>query len=170
VQGVAAKAGELAAVLPEDQRSAVVAAAWLHDIGYSPDLARTGLHPLDGAAYLASLGDVDPVVIALVGYHTGALIKAGERGLAEQLRAYPAPPPQLLDVLTTADVLTGPDGAPVTPEQRVTEILRRYPATDPVHRAVARSGPELVAMADRLLRLLSDVRAASGGVERVADA
>ncbi len=28
------------------------AAAWLHDIGYLPELARTGLHGLDGARYL----------------------------------------------------------------------------------------------------------------------
>jgi HD superfamily phosphodiesterase len=29
----------------------LVAAAWLHDIGYAPDLAETGFHPLDGAAF-----------------------------------------------------------------------------------------------------------------------
>ena len=30
----------------------LVAAAWLHDIGYAPELVETGFHPLDGARYL----------------------------------------------------------------------------------------------------------------------
>ena len=30
----------------------LVAAAWLHDIGYAPELVDTGFHPLDGARYL----------------------------------------------------------------------------------------------------------------------
>jgi hypothetical protein len=34
--------------LPDD----LVAAAWLHDIGYVPDLVETGFYPLDGARYL----------------------------------------------------------------------------------------------------------------------
>jgi hypothetical protein len=36
--------------LPDD----LVAAAWLHDIGYAPELAKTGFHPLDGSAALAA--------------------------------------------------------------------------------------------------------------------
>ena len=35
---------------------ALVAAAWLHDIGYAPDLVETGFHPLDGARYLRRWG------------------------------------------------------------------------------------------------------------------
>ncbi|WP_406239339.1 hypothetical protein [Nocardia sp. NBC_01009] len=27
-------------------------AAWLHDIGYAPDIARIGFHPVDGAEFL----------------------------------------------------------------------------------------------------------------------
>jgi len=34
----------------------LVAAAWLHDIGYAPELAETGFHPLDGARYLRRVG------------------------------------------------------------------------------------------------------------------
>jgi hypothetical protein len=51
VQGVAARARSLAAAVGADA-GLLEAAAWLHDIGYLPDLATTGLHGLDGARYL----------------------------------------------------------------------------------------------------------------------
>ena len=50
-QGVAARARTLAPILGDDA-DLLEAAAWLHDIGYSPALAATGFHPLDGARYL----------------------------------------------------------------------------------------------------------------------
>ena len=48
VQGVAAQARTLKSSLGADA-NLVEAAAWLHDIGYLPELAATGLHGLDGA-------------------------------------------------------------------------------------------------------------------------
>ena len=51
VQGVAVRARSLATVLGADA-GLLEAAAWLHDIGYVPGLATTGLHALDGARYL----------------------------------------------------------------------------------------------------------------------
>jgi hypothetical protein len=53
--------------------------AYLHDIGYAPRLVRTGFHPLDGAEWLASMGEIR--LANLVAHHTGALHEAGERGL-----------------------------------------------------------------------------------------
>ena len=50
VQGAAEPRG-LAPVLGADA-DLIEAAAWLHDIGYAPGLAATGLHPLDGGRYL----------------------------------------------------------------------------------------------------------------------
>src|SRR5271170_2195439 len=50
-QGVAARARSLAPILGTDA-DLLEAAAWLHDIGYAPCLAATGLHALDGARYL----------------------------------------------------------------------------------------------------------------------
>ena len=38
----------------------LVAAAWLHDIGYAPELVETGFHPLDGARYLRRVGVDEP--------------------------------------------------------------------------------------------------------------
>jgi HD superfamily phosphodiesterase len=42
-------------------------AAWLHDIGYAPELVDTGFHPLDGARYLRSIG-MKRQVVSLVAY------------------------------------------------------------------------------------------------------
>ena len=38
---------------------------------------------------------------------------------------------------------TGPAGQRVDLEERIAEILKRYPPDDPVHRAVSRSHPVL---------------------------
>ena len=54
---------------------ALVAAAWLHDIGYAPGLVGTGFHPLDGARYLRRM-EVDGQVVSLVAYHSCAQIEA----------------------------------------------------------------------------------------------
>ena len=79
--GVGATARTLAGLLG-DQADLLTAAAWLHDIGYSPALAVTGFHPLDGARYLRDTGQAEPVVCSLIAHHTCAINEADERGLA----------------------------------------------------------------------------------------
>jgi hypothetical protein len=49
VEAVAAKAAEISRVLGDADSEVLVASAWLHDLGYAPGIARTGLHALDGA-------------------------------------------------------------------------------------------------------------------------
>jgi HD superfamily phosphodiesterase len=61
----------------------LIAAAYLHDIGYAPTLARTGFHPLDGAVHLRELGEER--LAGLVAHHSGAETEARLRGLAGQL-------------------------------------------------------------------------------------
>jgi HD superfamily phosphodiesterase len=58
VQGVAARARGLAPVLGADA-DLIGAAAWLHDIGYGPGHASTGLHQFDGAWYLRDAQHAD---------------------------------------------------------------------------------------------------------------
>jgi HD superfamily phosphodiesterase len=58
-------------------------AAWLHDIGYAPGLAVTGLHALDGARYLRDAQHADAMLCRLVAHHSWAIIEARERGLAD---------------------------------------------------------------------------------------
>jgi len=108
--------------LPAD----LVAAAWLHDVGYAPELVETGFHPLDGARHLRRAG-VDGRVVSLVAYHSCAEIEAEVRGLGETLTAEFKPGEALLaDVLLYCDMTTGPDGDYVRPADRLVEIRGRY--------------------------------------------
>jgi hypothetical protein len=143
----------LSSLASAEERPAVVTAAWLHDVGYAPRLVVTGLHPLDGARYLRSEGWPE-LVVCLVAHHTGAEVEAEERGLSRELGEFDPPPEPLLDLVTTADLTTSPNGEEVDPEQRLAEIVHRYPPDDPVHRAVTRSGPSLVAADERVSRRL----------------
>ncbi|WP_396897276.1 HD domain-containing protein [Mycolicibacterium fortuitum] len=150
-KGVAETAERLARVLVPRPVNDIITAAWLHDIGYAPGLVDTGFHPVDGARYARAAGFSENVV-SLIAHHTGALIEADERGLSDRLGEYPVPPDAVeLAILSCADLCTGPDGTPVDPGERIAEVLQRYPATDPVHRALARSGPALVDQARLVL-------------------
>ena len=78
VQAVAGRAAEVSAALPEARRNQLVAAAWLHDIGYSPEIDLTRFHPLDGARYLRKQG-WSAEIVNLVAHHSGARFEAAER-------------------------------------------------------------------------------------------
>jgi putative nucleotidyltransferase with HDIG domain len=125
-QGVAARARGLAPVLGADA-DLLEAAAWLHDIGYAPGLATTGLHQLDGARYLRDTQHAEAMLCRLVAHHSGAIIEAGERGLAGILSSEFDPAPDVLaSVLTCCDMTTSPDGQPVPVDRRLAEIGDRY--------------------------------------------
>jgi hypothetical protein len=141
VQGVAARARALKPSLGADA-DLIEAAAWLHDIGYLPELARTGLHGLDGARYLRDVQHADPMLCRLVAHHSYAVIEAEERGLADVLTREFAPPPQpLADALTFCDMTTSPDGEHVQVTQRLAEIHDRYGSGHLVSRSIRRATP-----------------------------
>ncbi len=48
-----------------------------------------------------------------------------------------------MDALVTADLTTGPAGEALTYDERIAEILTRYPADDPVHRTWVKAAPIL---------------------------
>lgn len=162
--GVASTAAELARLVAPEAADDIVCAAWLHDIGYAPCLVHTGFHPLDGAAHLTAHvganGRVSQEVVGLVAYHTGVAFEAQERGLHGLLADHPVPDLSKLSILSCADLCTAPNGSPVDPGDRLAEVLIRYPAEHPVHRAIAKSGPLLVAQARRVLCAAEAARAA----------
>ena len=156
--GVAVTAEVLAGVLAPSPASVddIVAAAWLHDIGYAPNLVDTGFHPVDGARYAQEQGFPSNVA-SLIAHHTGAVFEAHERSLHEGLAHYRFPVDVVeLAILNCADLCTGPDGKRVDPADRISEVLQRYPAEHPVHRAIAKSAPLLVAQA-RLVQAAAEV-------------
>lgn len=156
VQAVADQAGRVVPVVPADERDLLVAAAWLHDIGYAPALVVTGLHPLDGARHLEALG-VDQRLCCLVAHHSGATFEAEERGYAVELAAFEREDSPVMDALIYADMTTGPAGQRLTFEARIAEILERYSPGHPVHRAISRSRSTLAAVVERTARQLASV-------------
>jgi predicted hydrolase (HD superfamily) len=137
--------------LPDD----LVAAAWLHDIGYAPELVETGFHPLDGARYLRCIG-VDEHVVSLVAYHSCAQIEAEVRGLGAELAMEFSPAdPLLADVLLYCDMTTGPSGDYVRPADRLVEVRGRYGPDHEVTRFVELAAPEILATAGRVEAMLA---------------
>lgn len=149
VVGVAKTASDIAPRLLAKDADAIVAAAWLHDVGYAPSIAKTGFHPVDGARFAKSAG-MPALVVSLIAHHSGASAEAIERGLDAELAEFDRPPRDVLDVVTYADMTTAPDGTPIEADRRVSEILSRYSRDDPVHAAVSRSSDELLAAVARI--------------------
>jgi hypothetical protein len=144
VQGVAARACSLTPDFGADTEL-LQAAAWLHDIGYLPELAKTGLHGLDGARYLRDVHYTDPMLCRLVAHHSCAIIEAEERGLADVLRGeFEAPPQPLADALTFCDMTTSPDGEPMNVDRRLAEIRHRYGSGHLIGRSIRRATPMIL--------------------------
>ncbi|MDT0437708.1 MULTISPECIES: HD domain-containing protein [Streptomyces] len=147
-QAVAARARDAVAAVPEDERDLLVAAAWLHDIGYAPELRETGFHRLGGARHLESLGAPDRLV-RLVAHHSGAVYEAEQRGLSAELAVYEREDSPLLDALIYADMTTGPAGQNFDFDRRIDEILVRYEPGSEVHNAISKARPYLGAAVER---------------------
>jgi hypothetical protein len=150
VQGVADRARSLAPVLGADA-DLPEAAAWLHDIGYAPSLATTGMHQLDGARYLRDAQHADAMLCRLVAHHSCAIIEAGERGLADILSDEFDPAPDVLaSVLTYCDMTTSPDGEPVPVEKRLADIHDRYGPGHLVSRSIQRATPMILCAVEQV--------------------
>jgi predicted HD phosphohydrolase len=128
-------------------RPQLIAAAYLHDIGYVPSLATTGFHPLDGAWYVRSLGDQR--LAALVAHHSGARFEVALRGLSQQLAEFPRERSALADALDYCDQLTGPSGEHVSLQQYSRDIRERYGSDHLVTRAYRQALPALALAIER---------------------
>ncbi|GAA2750151.1 HDIG domain-containing metalloprotein [Amnibacterium kyonggiense] len=145
-QAVAARAGQAAHLFSSNDAEALVAAAWLHDVGYAPQLNRHGFHPVDGAEHVRHrLGW--PGVAGLIAQHSGARFVAHSRGLGHLLRPFAESrfwSGPVADALTWADQTTGPDGRRVTVEDRIDEMLQRHGTDSPNARSNTERAPALV--------------------------
>ncbi|MEV6694368.1 HDIG domain-containing metalloprotein [Micromonospora sp. NPDC051196] len=155
VQRVADKASEVSSVLAAPDRPILIAAAWLHDIGYAPGVQSSGLHALDGARWLRQSG-WDERVADLVAYHSCAAFEAEERQLDGELRAeFRNEESDVTDALWYADMTTGPDGQDFEIMERLAEIRSRYGPDHVVTRFWSRAQPEIVAAVRRTERRLA---------------
>lgn len=127
----------------------LVAAAYVHDIGYSPRVASTGFHPLDGARYLRGRRYPEEVA-CLVAHHTCSRMEAELRELDADLDAeFPRNDALPHDELLFCDLTTGPTGQSLSVDERLTDIRRRYGPGDPVRVFIERAEGELRAAAHR---------------------
>src|SRR3954466_8417987 len=108
LRGAAARAREIAAAVPDADRCTLIAAAYLHDIGYSSDIAILGFHPVDGARWLSRRG-LDRLA-GLVAHHSGAVVDARARDLESFIDEFPDERSAVSDALTYCDLTTGPAG------------------------------------------------------------
>ncbi|MFE3086451.1 HD domain-containing protein [Streptomyces sp. AD16] len=153
--GVARRAQSLRPVLGRDA-DLLEAAAVLHDVGYSPSIATTGFHPLDGARFLRDQEGADERVTRLVAHHSCALLEAEERGLRSELETeFALEQPDLVDALILSDMTTTPDGGCTTSTARVAEIVQRYGPDTVVGRFIQRAAPEIHAAVARVDRRMA---------------
>lgn len=152
VQGVVERARWVGAIFDETDQAFLIAAAYLHDIGYAPSLQKTGFHPFDGAMYLQSLPQ--DRLASLVAYHSGAQFEAHLRGLTPELLQFPHEYSALDDALTYCDMTTNPIGNQITFEQRIADIFQRYDEEHLVHKAIQQAIPSLTRAVKRTEELL----------------
>ncbi|MFI7670815.1 HD domain-containing protein [Nocardia sp. NPDC049526] len=142
VEGVARRAALAAGIV--DDPALLVAAGWLHDVGYAPDLIRTGFHPVDGATFLQQIGASDRLC-GLVANHSCACVEARTRGVVLD---WPDERTALRDALWWADMTTTPDGTDVGLTERLADVYLRYGETDVVSRSLREAEPALRAAVD----------------------
>ncbi|GBE22303.1 HD domain protein [bacterium BMS3Bbin01] len=141
-KAVADTAWDLARSLAPEDADVLVAAAYLHDVGYAPELAVSGFHSLDGARHLRSLRHER--LAGLVAHHTRARHEARLRGLQEELAAFDDEDSLVSAALTYCDLTTGPSGERMTPERRLADVEARYGEHSPVTNGLRAAWPELM--------------------------
>jgi hypothetical protein len=152
--GVRARSAVCRPVLDVDAAEVLEQAAILHDVGYSPPIAVTGFHALDGARHLRSV-DYDERVTNLVAHHSCAAVEAELRDLSGALADFDQEDGLVADCLILCDMTTRPDGGLVDIEERLSEILRRYGESSLVGRFIEAASPQLTAAANRVEVMLS---------------
>lgn len=161
VEAAGRRAEELSPSVSPGERDLLVAAAWLHDIGYSEPLRHTGFHPLDGARYLEYAGHRR--IADLVAHHSGARFVAEVRGLESELEPYAFEESPVTDALTYADQSVGPRGQRLSVAQRLADTVRRHGPTAPNSVVRHLREPYVLAAAERVERRLAAARTSSSG-------
>jgi hypothetical protein len=118
-------ASGLAVLFDPEDAELLVMAATLHDIGYSPRIAHTGFHPLDGGAFLRAEGYPERLA-SLVANHSLAVLSADGHRADELAEQFPREEGLLTDALAYADMHSSPAGRIIPVEQRLADIAARH--------------------------------------------
>lgn len=153
-QGVVKRAQHISTIFNKEDRAILLAAAYLHDIGYAPSLQKTGFHPLDGAYYLLSHNQQRLAV--LVANHSEAQYEAQLRGLTTELALFPREHSAIADALTYCDMTTGPTGEQISFEERLAGIFQRYDERHIINQAIHQAIPSLTLAVTKTQRIFFD--------------
>ena len=163
-EAVADIARDLARSLAPEDAGVLVASAYLHDVGYAPELAISGFHPLDGAQYVRALGH--DRLAGLVAHHTGARAEARLRGMEQELAGFDDERSIVSSALAYCDLTTGPHGERMTPKQRLLDVEARYGEDSPVTGALRTAWPELMEAVEQVRELRSQTAQAVAAYPR----
>lgn len=119
-------AQRLTSLFDGEESALLVAAATLHDIGYSARISHRGFHPLDGAQFLRTQGYSDRLA-GLVAHHSLAHLTAARDLRTELEAAFPREDSLLADALAYADMHSAPDGRLIRAQTRLASIAARHP-------------------------------------------
>lgn len=153
VLGVGRRAEEISDAFALGDALALKAAAYLHDIGYAPDLRRTGAHQLDGAYFAHDLG-IDDRIVNLIAHHSESRYELSLRGLQAALSEFRRESSLVYDALVYCDLTTSPQGALVSVRARLDEVRERYEPGGLILEALHLATPELMAAVRRTEELL----------------
>lgn len=140
IHGVVNEAQAIGRHFPE-VKDKLLEVAYLHDIGYSSKLVKTGFHPVDSAIFSLSLLSNEQVIKAVL-FHSGA---QGEASLVNEQLTHlyqqfssilTMEDEQLINLITYCDIQTSPVGTPLSMEYRISEILSRYDEQHVVHKNI----------------------------------
>ncbi len=87
-------------------------------------------------------------------HHSASRFEADLRGLADDLRQFPAEHSAVPDALTYCDVTTSPDGADMTLSERAAEVIERYGQSHGVSKSIRAALPSLLAAVRRTEALM----------------
>ncbi|WP_245577025.1 HAD-IIB family hydrolase [Maridesulfovibrio zosterae] len=106
----------------------IIIAALFHDIGYSEKLAKTGFHPLDGAAYLAHCGAPEDVIEAVLWHSSTPLEIQNLPEIKVYYDKFPVPDLEniLIRTVCYCDFRTSPLGESFSFGQRIVELKNRF--------------------------------------------
>ncbi|MGH9108672.1 MAG: HD domain-containing protein [Acidimicrobiales bacterium] len=141
-KAVASKAAELADRLRLPDGDVLVAAAYLHDVGYAPAVALTGFHPLDGGRHLRQLGEDRLAVLAA--QHGGSAEEAALRQLADAMAEFHREESHVARLLDYCDLTIGPNGEDMSPDERLADVQNRYGPEHVVTRGLRLAWPRLM--------------------------